>query len=298
MTNFQFITLSDGRRLSYLEFGKAKGHPVFYFHGAPSSCLEPLLIGSEEFIEYGLHIIAPNRPGIGQSDFQNNRNFNDWPQDVISLADHLKLDKFSVFGNSGGGCYVTACAAMIPERLLSAVVVSGGWQMNLPEAKKNLKFPISMFWTIAAKFPFLLPFLLSTMKSSPKESRKKIFAQAKKMMPAPDYNAFIQYDRAEVLARAMDEAILNKKGVIWDLRLYLKKFDFNLSEITFPITFFHGGMDKNMPIELVRKMVAQIPNAKLITYDNDAHLSTLCHHFNEAARTILNLDRNINSPLP
>ncbi len=298
MTNFQFITLSDGRRLSYLEFGKPTGHPVFYFHGAPSSCLEPLLIDNEVFIEYGLRIIAPNRPGIGQSDFQNNRNFNDWPEDVLSLADHLKLDKFSVFGNSGGGGYVTACAAMIPERLLSAVVVSGGWQMNLPEAKKNLKFPFSMFWTVAAKLPFLLPLLLGTMQSSPKESKEKGLAQAKKMMPAPDYEAMIQFDRAAVLAKALDEAILNKKGVAWDLRLYLKKFDFNLSEITFPITFFHGEIDKNMPIELVKKMVVQIPNAKLITYENDAHLSTLCNHFNEVARAILIDGGNYYSPLP
>ena len=108
-------------------------------------------------------------------------------------------------------------------------------------------------------------------------------------MPAPDYEALIQYGRVEVLSRALDEAILNKKGVVWDLRLYLKKFDFNLSEITFPITFFHGELDKNMPIELVKKMVIQIPNAKLITYENDAHLSTLCNHFNEAARAILNV---------
>jgi pimeloyl-ACP methyl ester carboxylesterase len=202
-----------------------------------------------------------------------------------------------VFGNSGGGGYVTACAAMIPERLLSAVVVSGGWQMNLPEAKKNLKFPINMFWTIAAKLQFLLPFILSTMKSSAEESRQKVFTKAKKMMPAPDYDAFIQYDRAEVLARAMDEAILNKQGVIWDLRMYLKKFDFNLSKITFPITFFHGKKDQNVPVALVKKMVDQIPNANLIIYENDAHLSTLCHHFNEAAQAILHNSDNICSTL-
>lgn len=294
MINYQSITLHDSRRLSYLEFGKRNGHPVFYFHGAPSSCLEPLLIENEVFIEYGLRIIAPNRPGIGPSDFQNNRCFNDWPKDVLSLADQLKLHKFSVFGNSGGGGYVTACAAMIPERLHSAVVVSGGWQMNLPEAKKNLKFPYSVFWFVAEKLPFLLPFLLGTMKSSPKESKGKVFAKAKRMMPAPDYNALIQYNRAEVLSRALEEALINKKGVAWDLRLYLRKFDFNLSEIKFPITFFHGEMDKNMPVEIVKKMVAVMANAKLITYKDDAHLSTLCHHFDEVAREIIDIGDEVN----
>ena len=261
---------------------------MFYFHGAPSSCLEPLLIGNEVFIEYGLRIIAPNRPGIGQSDFQKRRKFNDWPDDVLSLADHLKLEKFSVLGNSGGGGYVTACAARIPERLLSAVIVSGGWQMNLPEAKKNLKFPFSMFWTVAAKLPFLLPFLLGTMRSSPKESKEDGFAQAKRMMPAADYEALIQCNRDEVLAKAIDEALVNRKGVVWDLRLYIKRFEFDLARITFPIVFFHGEADKNMPIEIVKKMVFQMPNAQLITYEKEAHLSTLCNHFNEVARAIVN----------
>ena len=36
------ILLPDGRLLGYAEFGKPDGHPVLYFHGAPSSRLEPM----------------------------------------------------------------------------------------------------------------------------------------------------------------------------------------------------------------------------------------------------------------
>lgn len=75
INNSQIISLPDGRRLSYLEFGDADGHPVFYFHGSPSSYFEPLLIGEEIFREHNLRIIAVNRPGIGNSDFQKKRSF-------------------------------------------------------------------------------------------------------------------------------------------------------------------------------------------------------------------------------
>jgi pimeloyl-ACP methyl ester carboxylesterase len=37
-----FLTLPDGRRLAYAEFGDPNGHPVLYFHGAPSSRLEEI----------------------------------------------------------------------------------------------------------------------------------------------------------------------------------------------------------------------------------------------------------------
>jgi pimeloyl-ACP methyl ester carboxylesterase len=284
--NYQVYHLPDGRKLSYLEFGKKNGHPVFYFHGAPSSALEPLLIGNEVFEQYGLRVIAANRPGIGASEFQRNRTFSDWPADLIALADHLNLEKFSVFGNSGGNGYVLACAAAIPERLLSAAVTSGGWQMNSPETKKHLKFPFSMFWFIASNLPFLLPLLLRTMKSNPKESKEKALAQAKKMMAAADFDSLVEGNRIDILSEATDEALTNKKGAAWDLRLYTKKMDINLEKIKFPISYFHGEDDKNLPVQVAESMVAQLPNAELTTYKSEAHLSTLCNHFSDAAKVL------------
>ena len=68
MKTTNLITLPDGRKLAYAEFGKSDGHPVIYFHGGASSRLEPLLLGDELISQYGLRLIAPDRPGIGQSD--------------------------------------------------------------------------------------------------------------------------------------------------------------------------------------------------------------------------------------
>src|SRR5689334_19202051 len=102
MNTQNHITLPDGRRLAYAEFGDPGGNPVLYFHGAPSSRLEPLLVGDEAWGRKGLRVIAPDRPGIGGSDFQHGRGFSNWPTDVVALADALGLDRFAVLGNSGG----------------------------------------------------------------------------------------------------------------------------------------------------------------------------------------------------
>ena len=50
----------------------------YIFHGGASCRLEPLLWGDETIRRLGLRLIAPDRPGIGQSDFQPNRGFSDW----------------------------------------------------------------------------------------------------------------------------------------------------------------------------------------------------------------------------
>src|SRR5262245_15438675 len=102
MPTEKHITLSDGRRLAYSEFGDPAGLPVFYFHGAPSSRLEPLLIGDDALKQTGFRFIAPDRPGIGGSDPKPDRRIVDWPADVSALADALRLKRFGVLGNSGG----------------------------------------------------------------------------------------------------------------------------------------------------------------------------------------------------
>lgn len=125
----QQVILPDGRKLAYAEFGRPDGVPVLYFHGAPGSRLEPLLIGDDVLNQLGLRVIAPDRPGMGGSDFQRGRGFSDWPADVVALADALGLGRFAVLGNSGGGPYAAVCAARIRNGSLpsSSSPGAGGW---------------------------------------------------------------------------------------------------------------------------------------------------------------------------
>ena len=83
----QRLTLKDGRRLGFAEFGAPPGRPVFHFHGSGSSRLERP--ASERLlVQMGIRFITVDRPGHGLSDFQPNRRLVDWPRDIGQLADH------------------------------------------------------------------------------------------------------------------------------------------------------------------------------------------------------------------
>jgi pimeloyl-ACP methyl ester carboxylesterase len=45
--------------------------------------------------------------------------------DVAAIADALGIGRFAVLGHSGGGPHALACAALLPERVIAAVSVSG-----------------------------------------------------------------------------------------------------------------------------------------------------------------------------
>jgi pimeloyl-ACP methyl ester carboxylesterase len=125
-----FVTLRDGRNLAYAEYGRRRGSPAFYFHGTPGGLLEGRLLDEAARLQ-DVRLIAVDRPGYGSSDFKKDRRITDWPGDVADLADALEIDRFGVVGLSGGGPHVQACAAAMPERVTTAVIVSGA---GSPEA--------------------------------------------------------------------------------------------------------------------------------------------------------------------
>jgi pimeloyl-ACP methyl ester carboxylesterase len=64
---FSTIRLRDGRTLAYIGVGRTNGPAIFHFHGHGSSRLEALLLG-EQATDFGVSVIALDRPGIGRSD--------------------------------------------------------------------------------------------------------------------------------------------------------------------------------------------------------------------------------------
>jgi pimeloyl-ACP methyl ester carboxylesterase len=80
----QQIRLRDGRMLGFAEYGVPTGVPIVYFHGWPSSRLEPYAV-REVCVQLGVRMIAADRPGFGLSDFQPGRTILARPR-IASIA--------------------------------------------------------------------------------------------------------------------------------------------------------------------------------------------------------------------
>ncbi len=142
----QQIRLPDGRFLGFDQYGRADGRPLFYIHGSPSSRLEFRIFGSDALVQsLNARLIAVDRPGIGLSSFQPNRRLLDFPNDLLALADYLKIEKFSVFAYSLGGPYGLACALAIPERLEKVGIISGAALFTEAELNKDINIARRIF---------------------------------------------------------------------------------------------------------------------------------------------------------
>jgi pimeloyl-ACP methyl ester carboxylesterase len=70
--------------------------------------------------ERGLRLISYDRPGYGGSDSQPGRTVADCADDVRAICGALSIDGLAMWGWSGGGPRVLACAALFPD-LVTAV---------------------------------------------------------------------------------------------------------------------------------------------------------------------------------
>src|SRR6476620_736626 len=84
----QTFTLPDGRQLGYCLYGESEHQPCLYFHGTPSSRLEPQLLGAYDvdlnllLYKAELFLIAIDRPGMGLSTFNPKGDFLSFAADV------------------------------------------------------------------------------------------------------------------------------------------------------------------------------------------------------------------------
>ena len=88
--NAKTITIRDGRILGYMELGSHDGRPLLYFHGHPGSRYEAKLL-EEHAIELNIRLIAIDRPGYGLSTYKSGRTILDRTDDIIELADQLRI---------------------------------------------------------------------------------------------------------------------------------------------------------------------------------------------------------------
>jgi pimeloyl-ACP methyl ester carboxylesterase len=278
----QSFRLPDGRILMYAEYGTRGGKPVFYFHGLPGSRLDPAMLDENGLVTAGIRMIAPDRPGMGGSDFQSGRGFSQWPADIVALADSLGLGKFGVLGVSGGAGYVSACARLLPDRLAAAVIVSGAGRMDSPEVRASLPIMAWLMWWLAGRSARLAALFLKLTKPRNLSDPAKIRQQMMHSMPPVERAFFEKPGRLEAFIASTVECMRpGVRGMAWDMHICARRWDFRLEEIDFPVHLLHGEIDLNVPVTLARKVAASNPGCQAEFFPGEGHLSTWVNHLDE-----------------
>lgn len=281
----QRLTLVDGRRLGYAEYGAPAGTPVIFFPGTPSG---RLFHHPDESIavSLGARVITVDRPGFGLSDFQPERSLLDLPQDVVQLADALELDRFAVAGISGGAPYVAACAFNIPERLTAAGIVSGVGPTDGPDGTRGMSRERRLGVIVARHVAWLTRPLLWRV-SNPQRSGERYFENIAAQSSVRDRAILARPEIRAMLIRNWSEA--NRHGVrgyAWETVIFSRPWGFRLEDIAMDVNLWHGEEDASMPIAVGQYMARTIPTCHATFIHDEGHF-LLFDHWREILGTMV-----------
>jgi pimeloyl-ACP methyl ester carboxylesterase len=282
----QTIRLRDGRTLGFAEYGDPNGAPLLFFHGTPGSRL--MAVPEWDDTSLGIRLIAPDRPGIGLSDYLPNRTIQSWADDVRELGDALALDRFVVAGVSGGGPHSLACACKLPDRVIRAGVISGAAPMDTPEALAGMHTGNRIAFKLANRAPIVLRALFGVMSYVAKKKPDANFGD--KGLPPADRE--IMKDtalRKALMAEAPESYRQGSRAIADEAVMFTKPWGFRMEDITVPVLLWHGGEDRNAPLAMAKVMERRIPDCTATYYETEGHLYFL-KRWPELARALVPKD--------
>jgi len=260
------ITLPDGRRLSWHEFGDPDGSPVIYTAGTPVSGLGGASYG-EAARAAGLRWISPDKPGYGASDYHRDRTQISWGDDLAALAGRLGLDRFALAGESGGGPFTLTAAWKLAGRVSAVALIATGGPFS-PAERAGMKADNRVMTLLAMNAPVLNTIRIAAMRRtmvSPARRDRALRRDLAAMPPATHADVRIEY---EAVADALRPGT---RATVQELALSKRPWPFPLSEVTTPVHLWHGALDRNAPAAFARRLAGELPDATLHISESSGH---------------------------
>lgn len=270
--------LSDGRALGYSQWGPEDGAPVLGFLGTSLSWLAHL--GQQAPAEAGVRLILVDRPGYGLSDLQPGRTLLDWPHDVAELADSLEIERFAVFGMSGGGPHAAACGHALPDRVSSVGLVSSPAPVwDRPDLRFSAPPHRQPMIELAERDPDLVARRLLEDCRAELEAITLESRNGSSGGPQSDLAVMADADiRARFKAARLETAARGPEGYARDLfLLYIEPWGFRPEEIGVTTHIWQGDADQAVSPRIAEFFAETIPDSRLHMIAGAGHLLLWSH---------------------
>jgi len=276
--DYKVLQLVDGRNLAYSEYGDLKGEPVFHCHSIFGSRLELAFNAPKISEQKEVRLIVMDRPGYGASDPDPETSYIAWAKDLIQLADHLNIDKFSLTGYVMGGMYALACAHEIPGRLKRVASISNGMQpKSFSDYEKIIplyKMNIRLAKYIPKAYGLLSSVLVKGVLSDPDSFIKQLSTK----LDQADRDIINSKEFKTGLFASLKEAFrLGGKAPSRDVIQFMHAWSFELSEISVPVDIWQGTSDYHVPLVLGTRFAEHIENTRLFIKDGQGHYMFYTH---------------------
>jgi len=268
-----FVSLPDGRKAAYSEFGDPGGLPLINCHGGLTSRLD-MQRCHETAREVGIRIISPDRPGIGHSDDKPGRSVLDWPADVTAITEALGVDRFAVLGWSAGGAFAAACAFELHDCVttvcLVASVIPGDWA----DMRREINRMDRVFLRLSTASPRVASLAFRSMGAMARHAPRAFGRLSRPSLDAPSRDV-VQNASVGEYSGPIAEGLRNAHGVLDDYRILNSPWGFDLDEIRTRVTIWQGDSDGLVPPAWGERLAEWISSGDLRICPGEGHFMSL-----------------------
>ncbi|MCU1449590.1 MAG: hypothetical protein JWP02_1760 [Acidimicrobiales bacterium] len=267
------VTVRDGRKLGFAEFGPVGGRPILWLHGTPGArrqIPEDARLAAEES---GVRFVGVDRPGTGLSTSHLYGSILDFVDDLKILIDELGFEDLAVIGLSGGGPYALAAGYAMPERVKAVGVLGGVAPTRGPDGVPGGL--VSLATRLAPLIPpFRVPLglFISTLVTALHPVGRPALALYARFSPPGDREVFAREEIKAMFLDDLSDTGARLRAPVDDVILFTRDWGFSARDIKVPVKWWHGDADHIVPLSHGRHMVDLIPDAELFVRPGESHL--------------------------
>lgn len=256
-----------------------------YFHSTPGSRLD-LCFGEQVAAARGVRLVSFDRPGYGGST-PVPFGLESTAHAAAAVADRLGIGRFSTLGQSGGGPFALATAAVLRDRVARVGVASGpGPFQVIPGALSELDDddtransllpddPAGAAAAFAAGFEPLVPLFRD---GSPAD----IVAAFEPLLSPRDRDVLAAEPFVSALGATMHESLRQgTNGAGWDNVSWVGAWDVDVTTVGCPVFLWYGDEDRFSPLAHGHWLRDNIATARFVQRAGEGHLG-FYEHFEE-----------------
>ncbi|MDT5148161.1 MAG: hypothetical protein QOC58_2806 [Mycobacterium sp.] len=261
VTSDHVVGLSDGRSLSYAQYGDPAGFPIVSAHGG-LACRLDVESASSVAARSGVRLISPDRPGVGRSDPRPGRTILDWATDVGELLDLLAIDRFAAMGWSLGGQYAAAVGYALWPRVTRVAIIAGALPLTEPGVFEGLPPIDRAYIRLSQRAPWLARQCFRAMAVAAASAPQLYGRLAARELGEAD-GAVLRDEGYDKFASMSREALRHPRGVVEEYRGMTRPWGFTPEELRVPVDVWCGRDDRLLHPDWPRQLTRRIPSATM-----------------------------------
>jgi pimeloyl-ACP methyl ester carboxylesterase len=267
------MTVRDGRTVAWTDWGDPDGIPLLRVPGTPG-CRWSVRVDRTPWQERGLRVVTTERPGFGASSRLPGRRFREHADDLAEVLDHLGLNRVHLTGGSGSAPHELALCQYHPDRVVAATVVAGMAPFRDDEIDSMIPLNARVARLVRAGDRDAVVDVMTPLRDAMLADPLGAFSEVMETAPVEDLAVMADPQWREGFARATLESLgVGVDGWADEAMALDGIWDVDPATVPTSVTWYHAVEDRNCPIDAARRLVAALPQGRLVEWRAAGHLT-------------------------